>query len=133
MSWSDYTRIFTITYRTEVEKLSESEKAVFLWREELLPKPCQIEIIELNTIYRILWLFFFDETKQDFEVSVRDVRLETLGSLARQLTRNYATLKINVSDLIDLLVSSLLMDSKNLTLVMRRPVNQEFDSQKCGV
>ena len=87
-TWGDYVSIFVQAYRAEARMLSEKETG-FLRREEVLPAPCQVEVVEFSDPFRLVLLFFFDQAKPDLEISFHEIGWDRLRALGAELAAEY--------------------------------------------
>jgi hypothetical protein len=95
----DYVAPFVHIYRSQADKLQEPEEAVFgEYAEEIvLARPCQVEVIEFDDPYRLIWLFLFDKTKPDLMVSVRKENWKNLGVLVAEFGVKYSELQMDLN------------------------------------
>jgi hypothetical protein len=105
MRIEDWVFAFVHGFRYESRNMNEDEKSglrPFL-KEQTLAPPCQAEIAQFTNPKRVVFLFFFDSTKQDFLIDNRKLRWEDLESVVEILIRRYSSLEIRPKDLLTLM------------------------------
>jgi hypothetical protein len=102
---NDWVFAFLHGFRYESSKINEEEKSSLkpFLKEQTLAPPCQAEIIRFPNPERVVLLFFFDSTKQDFLIDNRKVTWEELESVVKILLNKYSFLKIQRRDLLRLI------------------------------
>jgi len=97
----DYVAAFVRVYRDQVDKLKDNEKVFFgeHVKEQTLSKPCQVEVIEFDAPYHLVWLFLFDRTKPDLMVSIRNGNWKNVGVLITEFEVKYSELQIDLQRL----------------------------------
>ena len=97
----EYVVSFLNSYRSEANKLQDSEKAVFgeYAEEYVLTKPLQVEVIELSGPYRLIWIFLLDKTKPDLRISIHNEDWKNIDNIIEKLRTKYSKLKLNRSEM----------------------------------
>lgn len=88
MSPKDYVSIFVQTYRAEARMLLEKETG-FLRREEILPAPCQVEVIQFDGPFLLVWVFLFSQNREDLTVTYHTANREKLDAIVKELKNKY--------------------------------------------
>jgi len=96
---------FTHGYRYEVSKLKTGETKWFEphVRECTLTKPCQVEVCQFKNPYRLAFVFFFDTTKRDLLINIRQGKWNKLDLTVKSFCEEYPSLQINPKELQELL------------------------------
>jgi hypothetical protein len=88
LTWEDFVRAFIASWRNEAAAVSERERA-FLRREERLPAPCQVEVVEFSDPFRLALLFFFEQAKPDLEISFHEIGWDEQRAFGAELVAEY--------------------------------------------
>ena len=93
-----YVADFVHAYRDHVDRLQEKEKEFFgeYVDEQVLRKPCQVEVIEFDDPYRLVWLFLLDKTKPDLMISVLKQKWKNLSVLVAEFGAKYSELQLDL-------------------------------------
>lgn len=102
---ADWVFAFVHGFRYESSKLKPEELKCFepYVKEQMLTKPCQVEVIQFSKPYRLALVFFFDETKQDLLIHICQEKWNTLDVMVKRLLDKYSVLQLNNRDLYRLL------------------------------
>ena len=116
MRLTDWGFRFTQEYRYESSTLEAEEKECFepFVEENLLSKPCQVEIIRFSRPFRFVLLFFLDKTKPDLIIRVQKEDWRDLATLVDKLGKKYHSLHLNSDNLWVLLDRCRRFDRKSL-------------------
>jgi len=98
---TDWVFAFVHGFRYEASKLKLEETKCFepYVREQMLTKPIQAEVLEFSKPNRLVMLLFFDQTKQDLLIRIRQERWDNLDATVTALVNNYPSLRISPKDL----------------------------------
>jgi len=93
----DYVAAFVHAYRDQVDRLQEKEKEFFGEHvdEQTLSEPCQVEVLEFYNPYRFVWLFFFDGSRGDLDVSCYREDWRNIDNIIEKLRTKYSELKLS--------------------------------------
>ena len=114
LQMEDYVVSFVTLYRSEANKLQDSEKAVFgeYAEEYVLAKPLQAEVIEFSGPYRLIWVFLLDKTRPDLRISIHKGYWKNIDNIIEKLRTKYSELKLNRSEMHRMLSGFRDMNSK---------------------
>ena len=112
----DYVVTFIHTYREHVNRLQEKEKEFFgeYVGEQILRKPVQVEVMEFDNPYRMIWFFLFDRTKPDLMISVHKLKWQDLSVLIAEFGAKYSELQLDLRHMYRILEHSRNMNIDNL-------------------
>jgi hypothetical protein len=98
---ADWIFRFVQGFRYEANKLDPHERNYLepYVKEQMLNKPCQIEILQLRRPYRLALVFFFDDTKQDLLICARQHNWNNLDATVTRLLSKYSALHLKGIDL----------------------------------
>jgi len=96
---------FVTSYREEAFRLSDEEIEAFgeYSKEQLLSRPCQIEVVQFNRPYRLVLLFLFDKTKKDLRITLTTLSWKSLNIFIICLLSRYWQLKIDPIEMHEIL------------------------------
>jgi len=83
VNWKEALTKFVMAWRDEFEKLTDSEKKEYLENYTVhyhFLKPCQIEVIEVKKIRRVIWIITRDKARADMEFIIHSNVKESLES-----------------------------------------------------
>lgn len=97
MRLADWGFAFAHGYRYEASKLEPEMITQFepFVKENMLSKPCQCEVIKLSKPFRVVLLFFFDKSQQDFRIGVRQEKWEEMNALISNLHKKYGKIQLD--------------------------------------
>jgi len=87
----EYVSIFVQTYRAEALMVSEKETG-FLRPEEILPVPCQVEVIQFDGPFLLVWIFVFDQNREDLVVTCHKANWEKWDAIVKELKNKYSAI-----------------------------------------
>lgn len=116
MRLTDWVFRFTQEYRYESCKLKAEEKECFepYVEENLLSKPCQVEVLRFSRPFRVVLLFFLDKTKPDLIIHLQKGNWRNLAALVDKFGKKYHSLYLNSPNLWLLLDRCRRLDRKSL-------------------
>lgn len=97
----EWVQEFVHAFRAEMEKLCEKYgNEVLRWlspyvKEQMLAKPCQVEVIQFDEPYRFLLVFFFDKSKPDLLINIYQEKPVNLDALTEFLLNQHCSLSID--------------------------------------
>jgi hypothetical protein len=96
---------FVHGYRYEASKLKTEETEFFelYVKEQMLARPCQVEVIQFSKPCRVVLVFFFDKTRQDLLIRICQEKWKNLDETINRLRNKYYSLQLNYDDLHKLL------------------------------
>jgi len=96
---------FVHGFRFEAKKLRPEETECFEphVKEQMLTRPCQVEVMQFDAPYRLALFFFFDKTKQDLRINVHQENWNSLEATISKLRKKYFAPQLNRKDLRKLL------------------------------
>jgi hypothetical protein len=112
----EWIKEFVASYREETFRLSDEEIEAFdeYAKEQLLRRPCQIEIVQLNNPYRLILLFLFDKTKKDLQIALTSLNWKNLNIFIVCLLNKYSQLKLDPREMSKILLSTCNIAPKNM-------------------
>lgn len=104
---TDWVFAFVHGFRYEAEKLTQDEAKCLepYIEEQMLTKPCQVEVIQFNKPYRLALVFFFNKAKRDLLIHVCQEKWYNLDAMVKKLLDKHRELQLNYEDLHRLLES----------------------------
>jgi hypothetical protein len=69
----------------------------------MLGKPCQVEVVQFSKPYRLVLVFFFDNTKLDLSIYIHQEKWKKIDALVARLRDKYSKLQINQNNLLQVL------------------------------
>lgn len=90
LEWEQWIKTFIYTYRNEANQLSREHKSFFGEHidEQCLLQPCQVEVLEFDSPYRLVLLFIL-KTEPDLKVTFRKTNWRNINAVVEQLTHKY--------------------------------------------
>lgn len=97
----DWIFYFAHAFRYEASTMDPGEARFIAdyFNELTLAKPCQIEVLKFKNPYRLLILFFLDQTKPDLPINKKNVEWTTIEHTIDVLRNNYSPLQIKSTEL----------------------------------
>lgn len=105
MRLSDWVFAFVHQFRYDAGKLAPWETKCFepYVKEQMLTKPCQVEVMQFSKPYHLALVFFFDENKRDLLIEVRHEEWRNSDATLNRFLKKYSELNVNRGELHGLL------------------------------
>jgi len=94
---TDWVFAFVHGFRYEASKLKPEETQCFepCVKEQMLTKPCQVEVMELANPHRVAFVFLFDRTKRDLLIHISHEKWESLDVAVARILNRYPATRVN--------------------------------------